>query len=362
MKGSIVGLLAATALVSGVSHAEGQSFDDRIYGGVLLNYIDADNDMRRINDSRDGVRALLGKRLSPWFALEGTASFNEFGRYGVAPPKSRPQKEASLALEGLVYPFKCTGQVDPFVKAGVGGVYFNEDDTALKVSVGAGLDWTVADNGLKVRTDAAWRYMDTDEPVPSPLGDNPTEWVIGAGLILPFGDAPKVDEGCAKMAPKPAPAKDTTPEEPAAPAAPMDSDGDGVIDADDKCPNTPPGTKVDANGCPVPETVVIYFAFDSSELNSAAKAALDRVAANLVNKNFVVAIANGHADRTGTEEYNMGLSERRASSVANYLAGKGVESGDIRQRAYGETRPAAPGDTEIGRAKNRRVEINLLRQ
>ena len=107
---------------------------------------------------------------------------------------------------------------------------------------------------------------------------------------------------------------------------------------------------------------MIYFAFDSAELNSAAKAALDRVAANLTNRNFVVAIANGHADATGTEEYNMGLSERRAASVANYLTSKGVGASQVRQRAYGETRPAASDDTEIGRAKNRRVEINLLRQ
>ena len=354
MKGSLVGLLAVSALFSGVSHAEGQAFDDRIYGGLLLNYIDADNANRQINDSRDGVRILLGKKFSPMFALEGTASFNEFGGYGFQ--VNQNLKELSFAVEALAYPLRCTGSVSPFLKAGLGATTFNEDDTELNASVGAGFDWKLNDHGTAIRTDAAWRYLNTDSPFPSPLGKDPTEWVVGAGVIMPFGNAPEVDQHCTKKMVAPAPAP--TP----APAIDGDSDGDGVLDSADKCPNTPAGTKVDEYGCPVPETVVIYFAFDSSTLNSAAKGALDRVAANLTNRNFVVAIANGHADSTGTEEYNMGLSERRASSVANYLASKGVEAGQVRKRAYGETRPAAPDDTEIGRAKNRRVEINLLRQ
>ncbi|MGJ8668828.1 MAG: OmpA family protein [Oceanococcus sp.] len=356
MKGSIVGLLAASALVSGVSHAEGQSFDDRIYGGLLLNYVDADNTQRQITDSKNGVRALVGKRLSPLFALEGTVSYNKFGAVGAG----QTQKEGSFGVDALAYPLKCTGKVSPFIKLGLGGTYFNEDETALNLSIGGGLDWAVSDNGLKLRTDVALRYLDTDKPFPSPLGDGPTEPIIGVGLLMPFGKAPSINDGCAVK--KAMPAAMAPAAAAPAPAGPSDSDGDGVVDANDKCPNTPAGTKVDVNGCPVPETVVIYFAFDSAELNSAAQAALDRVAANLVNRNFVVAIANGHADSTGTEEYNMSLSERRANAVATYMASKGVEAGQVRQRAYGETRPAASGDTEIGRAKNRRVEINLLRQ
>ena len=362
MKGSIVGLLAASMLVSGVSYAGEQSFDDRIYGGLLLNGIDADNVDRQINDSYDGVRALVGKRFSNLFAAEASLSYNELDAWGFT--VFQREKESTAKIEGLVYPFKCTGKLLPYVKAGLGATLFTNDESALNLSIGAGLDWAVSDR-FKLRTDIAWRYLDTDDPNPtSSLGDGPTELVFGAGILVPFGKAPTINDGCTVRKAEPA-APAAAPEAPAAApaaAAPGDSDGDGVNDANDKCPNTPAGTKVDVNGCPVPETVVIYFAFDSSALNSAAQAALDRVAANLVNRNFVVAIANGHADSTGTEEYNMGLSERRANAVATYLSSKGVESGQVRQRAYGETRPAASDDTEIGRAKNRRVEINLLRQ
>ncbi len=361
MKRYLIGLIAASALFSGASQAGGESFDDRIYGGVLLNYIDADNADRQVNDSRDGIRVLLGKQLTPMFAMEGTVAFNEFGAFG---PRVRRQREFSFGIEALAYPLKCTGSVRPFLKAGVGLSAYNEDgDFDANASLGGGLSWKLNDHGTALRTDAVWRYLDSDGTRPLSRGNGPTEFVMGIGLTVPLGSAPSVMEDCpVKMEPKaeaePAPAPA------AAPASPkvMDSDGDGVADGIDQCPNTPAGTKVDVNGCPVPETVVIYFAFDSSELNAAAKGALDRVAANLGNRNFVVAIANGHADSTGTEEYNMGLSERRASAVADYLASQGVAGSQIRKRAYGEARPAANNDTELGRAKNRRVEINLLRQ
>lgn len=344
MKGSIVGLLAASAVFGGVAHAGEQSFDDRIYGGLMLNYIDADNSLRRINDSRDGLRVFVGKQISPLFAVEGFASYNEFDKYspdGLGPFQN--QKEGSVGIDLLGFPLRCTGAIKPFVKVGLGATYFNEDNTTMNVSVGGGINWGLNDNGLALRTDAAWRYQDSDEPYPSPIGDNQTEFVLGVGLMMPFGgEAPMVSDGCpAKAMEEPAPA-------PAAAPAPA--------------PTAAPAPAPAPAAAPAPETVVIYFAFDSSELNSAAKAALDRVAANLTNRNFVVAIANGHADATGTEEYNMGLSERRAASVANYLVSKGVGASQVRQRAYGETRPAASDDTEIGRAKNRRVEINLLRQ
>ena len=363
MKKTIVGLAAAAALFGGASQAEDKAFDDRIYGGLLLNYIDADNANRGVNDSRDGIRVLVGKQLNPWLGVEGTLSWNEFGNFGPLPLTRT--KELSAGVEALLFPIKCTGDVRPFLKAGVGVTAYNEDyDNDLNASLGGGAFWKINDNGLSLRTDLAWRILDSDGSVAG-RGDNPTEFVLGLGLTMPLGGGKvNVVEDCPK-AEKAMPAETTMEKSPAPAAAPaksMDSDGDGVADSVDQCPNTPAGAKVDVNGCPVPETVVIYFAFDSAELNSAAQAALDRVAANLVNKNFVVAIANGHADSTGTEEYNMGLSERRAASVSKYLASKGVAAGQIRQRAYGEARPAADNESEMGRAKNRRVEINLLRQ
>ena len=67
----------------------------------------------------------------------------------------------------------------------------------------------------------------------------------------------------------------------------------------------------------------------------------------------------GHTDSTGSDAYNQDLSERRARSVANYLAMRGVSSARIRSQGFGEQYPVASNDTEEGRALNRRVEIKI---
>ena len=68
----------------------------------------------------------------------------------------------------------------------------------------------------------------------------------------------------------------------------------------------------------------------------------------------------GHTDSIGSEEYNQGLSERRADAVRDYLTSKGVRASRLTSRGYGESRPIASNDTEEGRAENRRVEMVVL--
>ncbi len=69
-------------------------------------------------------------------------------------------------------------------------------------------------------------------------------------------------------------------------------------------------------------------------------------------------VIEGHTDSIGSEEYNMGLSKRRAESVASYLASQGVNLGSrFATEAFGEAKPIASNDTEAGRAENRRVVI-----
>jgi len=68
----------------------------------------------------------------------------------------------------------------------------------------------------------------------------------------------------------------------------------------------------------------------------------------------------GHTDSYGTEEYNMGLSVRRARAVADYLVAGGIDRSRLRVEGYGETQPVASNDTEDGRAQNRRVELSVI--
>ncbi|MFP4360009.1 MAG: OmpA family protein [Alphaproteobacteria bacterium] len=100
----------------------------------------------------------------------------------------------------------------------------------------------------------------------------------------------------------------------------------------------------------------VLFEFDRSEIQPEFEGVLTEIAELIVDNDEEVTI-EGHTDSIGTEEYNMGLGERRADSVAEYLAEQGVPMEDMTTVSYGETRPVAPNDTSEGRALNRRVEI-----
>ena len=101
----------------------------------------------------------------------------------------------------------------------------------------------------------------------------------------------------------------------------------------------------------------VTFGYDSDAIDSRFYAVLDDVANVLNTYDQSVVDVIGHADSRGSDEYNQGLSERRASSVAGYLINRGV----IRERLFvagmGERSPIASNDTDAGRAANRRVEI-----
>jgi len=144
---------------------------------------------------------------------------------------------------------------------------------------------------------------------------------------------------------------------------PLDSDGDGVPDYLDKCPGTPAGAKVDANGCEIMGNVSInvttdHFDFDSAQLKPAMMAALDDVAAKVAASagNETLEIV-GHTDSTGTESYNQGLSERRAQAATDYLASQGIDPSMMIVKGMGERSPVADNGTRDGRAMNRRVDI-----
>jgi len=104
----------------------------------------------------------------------------------------------------------------------------------------------------------------------------------------------------------------------------------------------------------------ITFATDSANVAPQFRPTLNEVAAVLQEYPNTYVDVYGHTDSTGSDAYNQGLSERRASSVANYLTSRGVASARLGTRGFGETQPIASNDTEAGRAENRRVEIKVV--
>ena len=137
-----------------------------------------------------------------------------------------------------------------------------------------------------------------------------------------------------------------------------DSDGDGVPDYLDKCPETPLGSVVDTDGCPYTILTLsdVHFEFDSANLTSQAHTVLNQ-ATSAINANASTVSVEGHTDSTGSDDYNLGLSQRRAQSVVDYLVSQGVSSSKLRAKGYGEGSPITSNATREGRAKNRRVEI-----
>ena len=115
---------------------------------------------------------------------------------------------------------------------------------------------------------------------------------------------------------------------------------------------------------PVKEKVTMaadaHFDFDKSALKPEGKAKLDDLVGKLKAVNLEVVIAIGHTASIGSNAYNQKLSVRRANSVKAYLVSKGIEANRIHTEGKSETQPVADNKTKEGRAKNRRVEIEVV--
>lgn len=160
-----------------------------------------------------------------------------------------------------------------------------------------------------------------------------------------------------------------------------DEDGDGVFDRRDRCPDTPANTPVDHRGCPLPQYPAsvkpaepaqsevitlsdagdVLFAFNQSELTPTAKSQLDSIMGKLEDADVVSIKVVGFTDSVGSDTYNQALSQRRASSVAEYLLSQGVAPNKLTSEGKGESQPVADNETDEGRAKNRRVELHINR-
>jgi len=169
-----------------------------------------------------------------------------------------------------------------------------------------------------------------------------------------------------------------------------DSDGDGVADLFDKCPNTPAGTIIDGSGCPLvfktvtvapapvpvkqPEIKAVIteqekkivkdavdnlqFDFGKATLRDVSFEALDKLAKLMVQKNLNLKLA-GYTDNMGPDAVNLKLSKDRAEAIKTYLVSKGVSAQKIEANGYGKESPISSNNTLEGRILNRRVEFTI---
>jgi len=181
-----------------------------------------------------------------------------------------------------------------------------------------------------------------------------TVWKAGAGencwrnASWTPATANPVCDGALKPPPPPPPAPAPMPAPPP-PAAP---------------PPPPPPPPPAAPPAPTSEKVTFaadaFFDFGKSTLKPEAKAKLDDLVAKTSGVNLEVIIAVGHTDNVGSDAFNQKLSVARAESVKAYLVSKGVEKNRVYTEGKGEKQPVADNKTAEGRAKNRRVEIEVV--
>ncbi len=358
-------LAASVCLVTFSSVHAAEDVSDK-YFDFMISGEKADRD-RLVDDGLNGATARLGKAFNERWNLEFAASGLK-----MSGDKSKGGKDINQFAVGgnALAVFNRGGQFQPYILTGIGAAQSRyqsaPNDTNLYYDLGIGAIVPLFDGAGRLRGEVL-RRADND------MFDS-KDWILNIGFGTFFG--------AKAAAPRAAPivaapvdsdgdgVPDTADRCPGTPAGAavdangceLDSDGDGVVDRLDECPGTPRGTAVDAVGCPL-VTVInlegVNFQTNSANLSGGADEVLNEQAATLVANEKVTIEVAGHTDSDGEASYNQGLSQRRAETVRDYLIAKGVAADRIIARGYGESEPIADNAYKAGKAANRRVELRI---
>jgi OOP family OmpA-OmpF porin len=348
---------AATALVlaaaSAAAGAEQRVGD--IYVTPAMGHTWLDNDRNARDDVFFGVT--IGKHFNELISGEFTATRGEYDLSGTG------ELDLGSYTLDVLHIFARESRVSPFISVGAGALAYEPDGLHhtyhLLGQTGAGLliDMSSRDDGalkfsFRPEVKARWSFPQDNDPQ-----DKFLDYSAGLGFQMAFGSRRPIET------PPPAPPAATPPPPPPPPPPPADTDGDGVTDDRDKCPDTPPGVAVDADGCPRRGAATLQgvtFEYDSATLTSDSRPVLSEVAADLKRYPRLKIELQGHTDSVGSDKYNLQLSQKRAQSVRDYLVSQGVGEQQLTAKGYGETQPIADNKTDAGRSQNRRVVMKVL--
>jgi OmpA-OmpF porin, OOP family len=330
--------ILAAVLTPGFALADGVE----TYLGVPFNkYADLDIGDLDMKDSV-GVSLTAGYRFENPFAVELSYARADSG---IDQDQSIDIDVESLSLDGL-YHFAESEDVSPFVLLGVSeyqrkatsdGVSGKDAQTAI--DLGLGLKKFVTDHFV-IRSDVKLFHT---------LDESDTHGALSVGFGYSFGER-------AKAAPAPVAAAPVA-------KAPVDSDGDGVTDDLDKCPDTPAKLKVDSVGCPiilkenVEVSLKVLFDTASDVVKPEYESEVKKVAEFLEQYQGTTAEIHGHTDSRGSNSYNKTLSQKRADSIVKVLVEKfGIAASRVKAVGYGEEQLIVkPEKTPADQAQNRRV-------
>jgi OOP family OmpA-OmpF porin len=355
-----INLLLAVAFFcsSGISVSFANEQDGQWYVNGMVSYINPDSE-RELKDGVAGGQVTFGRAMSEFWNAEVEVDYLDVDGQDGSPGTTF----AGGAVNGL-WMWNREGFISPYLLGGIGGTYtdygIGGTTTDWRLQGGPGIMVDLFTERLAVRAELLGRWADR------------TDLIVNLGLQFSFGKKKSVPVAAAA----------------AAAVIPSDSDGDGVVDDTDQCPGTAAGVVVDASGCGIdsdgdgvfdgldqcPNTIQgalvdsvgcgyqltgAHYQFDSDELNSDAKGILDEVADRLGQATGVSITIEGYTDSRGDDDYNLGLSQRRADSAGDYLVSRGVAGSRISTIGMGEKQPVASNDTDEGRAANRRVVLKV---
>lgn len=327
------------------------------YFSIMGSFVDPDSE-RGTDEAGVGFDLIFGRELKNWlfWELRGTGEVHETASNATG------DNYRGAASSDLQVVLGRRGSFAAFAVAGV-GYGFNDvpgsdrDDNGVFGSVGLGvLSRSLTSANIRLRLEARTRYEDFVGGV--------TDFRTGLGVEIPIDPTEVVIQevpvpSAASTAELPPPVRGNYP------PRPVDVDRDGVLDNFDSCPGTVSGALVDASGCQVSVQAKdlslrgVSFYPNSHDLTPAAQTALDEVAQALGDLEGRDVLVAGHTDSQGPENDNLVLSLARANSVKRYLTQRGVAAKRLKVVGYGESRPVASNATSEGRARNRRVELQL---
>ncbi|MDD2791050.1 MAG: OmpA family protein [Sulfurimonas sp.] len=257
-----------------------------------------------------------------------------------------------VALNG-VYTYENDSFIQPFAKAGLGMEQMDNKQQgnvdSLFLDAGVGAKFPIMEH-VALKLEALYMLKENDK-----RWDNNVAGLFGINFA--FG-APEVKAAPVVAAPVVAPAP-----KPVVVPTPVkvdgDADKDGVKDSMDKCPNTPAGVQVDANGCTIVANLHINFDNNSYKIDKASDTNVEKFATFMKAAKSYKAEIIGHTDSVGSEAANMKLSQNRANAVKTSLVAKGVAADRVTTTGMGESKPVADNMNKEGRAENRRIEAVL---
>ena len=368
----MIGLMAVMlALPASRVEADWRNTDDWTWylgGGLGLSKMDprTKNTIYSVDDDDDrALRLFVGADLTPRISAE--LAFADLGTTTLKPEGDIDYSTLSLDLLYYFFDHEEADHVGmaAYVKAGLG--YIDnaasvpyKKNTSAQIALGIGAEYAWA-SGWALRADLESYDRDASALTVDLLyrfGERRRDRVVAAST--PPGPFDSDGDGVFDARDRCPDTAQGTPVDDL--GCPADRDGDGVVDSADQCPDTPAGAEVNAQGCALFETRIdgIFFELGSARLTADSKRILDE--AVIVLKRFpqLHIEIQAHTDDIGSAESNERLSESRARSVMEYLVSQGIDAGRLSAKGYGENRPVASNDTAEGRARNRRVEFRVI--